>query len=207
MAADHPTTPPRRSRQHTRWLDLLIAVIILAALALLGVLIMRQTDEDDPGSDRMTGPGIYEDATGDYTFRIDDGWEVLYEDDLTRVSSTSNANLPDYTLELREDYEMNLVINWNCYRLRERLPFVAQATAPGDATLVYANVPCADDITLPTYGRIYLQMNDTGQNVVIVFGPAGGKTWLVARAGPFEGEPSPSLIEAMTSTTISAREK
>lgn len=195
---------PNRRRQRRRTyllLDLLIGAVALAIVVSVVLLVREATEEEET----MTGPGTYQDAQGQITFTIGDGWQVIHDGDNTRIEY-DDTTLPPFTVEIRQDDEMNLVVNWNCYRLRERIPFIAQAVGPAEATLTYSTVPCADDITLPTYGRMYFQLNDGSEQVVlVVFGPAGGPKWIVARTGPLVGNPSPSLVDAMTSLVISVR--
>jgi len=207
MTTARQSSPPavryRRRKRRSFWLlNLAIGVVLLLTIGLAGLLLFNETvNEPEP----MLGPGTFPDAANLIRFKVLDGWEVIHAGTATRVKHQSGT-FPDYVLAIKQNTQINLVVNWDCTILQERSASIAQAVLPWDVTLQYARIPCAEDLTIPTYGQLYVTLNDgTEQQAVVVFGPLDAQNWIVVYAGPFSGEASPTLVEAMTETVRSAR--
>jgi hypothetical protein len=196
---------PRARANKNSWnwlLNLAIIVVVLMAVALAGLLVWARL-QDDPAP--MRGPGNYPDAQNRIEFGVFSGWEVFHRGGETEVRFIDDI-LPRYSVEIWESNAMSLGTNWNCANLP--VTQMALAVVPWDATVTYQVLPCATDMTLPVFARVYLTLNDgTDRKAAVVFGPLDGENWVVARSGPFEEEWPAELVEAMVNTIRTARRR
>lgn len=195
---------PRARRGWSPLTTLVVMLVIAVAVGLVGLLLWSQV-EVRRQSRPMVGPGRFSDAGGIMTFKILQGWEVIYQKSQTQVVR-QDGSLPTYDVETRSMEQMNLVVNWNCLDLVDRVPDVIKAISPWDAKITYTSVPCSKSVTEAVFVRVYLALNDgSGRNAVIVFAPLDGVTWVVARTLPFQGESTVDLIDGMTTTVTSVQ--
>jgi hypothetical protein len=196
---------PRARAKKNSWnwlLNFAIIVVVLAAVALAGLLVWARL-QNDP--EPMRGPGNYPDAGKRIEFGVFSGWEVFHHRGNTEVRFIDDI-LPRYSVEICESVDMALSSNWNC----DNLPVaqMAQAVVPWEATVTYQALPCAGDMTLPVFARVYLTLDDgTDRKAMVVFGPLDGVNWVVARSGPFEEEWPAELVEAMVNSVRTARRR
>lgn len=196
---------PRTRTKKNSWnwlLNLAIIVVVVLAIGLAGLLVwIRLQDDPEP----MRGPGNYPDAQGRIEFGVFSGWEVFHDESKTEVRFIEDL-LPRYSIEIWQSVDMSLGQNWNC----DNLPVaqMAQALVPWNVTVTYQALPCADDIAMPVFARVYLTLDDgTDRKAAVVFAPIDGVNWVVARSGPFEEEWPPELIDAMVNSVRSARRR
>jgi len=196
---------PRARAKKNSWnwlLNLAIIVVLLLAVALAGLLVWSRL-QDDP--EPMRGPGNFPDAESRIEFGVFSGWEVFHSGADTEVRFIDDL-LPRYSIEIWESIDMALGTNYDC----DTLPVaqMAQAVLPWDATVTYQAVPCADDMTLPVFARVYLTLSDgTDRKAAVVFAPLDGVNWVVARSGPFEADWPAEMVEAMVNSVRTARNR
>ncbi|MBN1680900.1 MAG: hypothetical protein JW966_11470 [Anaerolineae bacterium] len=199
---DRPDLLARRPRRRgISRQDIALILVVVAAVGMLVVLLwVYQGSNPKP----MTGPGTFSDASNTVRFGILADWEVIHDDSNTRVEHVKDA-LPMYRVGVRNNEQMNLVVNWDCEILRERSRDIAQGISPWNATVTFASIPCADDPTIPAYGRLYVTLNDGSERKgVIVYAPVSGTHWIVTFTGPFDDDAPPEVVEAMTHSVTSA---
>lgn len=215
-ASLRPSPAPRSPRPRRAYglLDLLIVVIVLLAIALVGVLLWsarEQTKKDEP----MLGPGTFSAARDKYSFGIQAGWEVLHDDATTRVRDV-NGQIPSYWMTLRPANEI-LDENWNCAILTRDALDVVQRAAPWPVTPLDVRVPCDDGTTEEVFGYAAVQLTEgTDQYAILVFGPLNLSTieWVIVHTSPLTVRTSgqvtldsfpPTLVDAMLFSRSTAK--